>query len=55
MRGKFLLLFAVVMKTWGLNYEAPVGTQQRQNMKKRARLKVEKVSNKISKSGPVDY
>ena len=36
-------------------YEGLVGTQQRQNMKKRARLKVEKLSNKISKSGPVDY
>ena len=36
-------------------YEAPVGTQHRQNMKKRARVKVEKISNKISKSGPVDY
>ena len=36
-------------------YEGPVGIQQRQNMKKRARLKVEKPSNKIPKSGPVDY
>ena len=36
-------------------YEGLVGTQQRQNMKKRARLKVEKLSNKIPKSGPVDY
>ena len=36
-------------------YEGLVGTQQRQNMKKRARVKVEKLSNKIPKSGPVDY
>ena len=36
-------------------YEGLVGTQQRQNMKKRARLKVEKLSNKILKSGPVDH
>ena len=26
-----------------------------ENMKKRARVKVEKLSNKISKSGPLDY